>query len=312
MNTDLDIVLCHIHDCTESVRNQPIRCSCKETKYRGEFLMNKKLYFCMLLAVLTIVASIQPAMASESARPRSPEESLRRDAEAYAAIYGVELQEAIQRLRLQQVAADLNARLQVNEHGKFAGIYIEHVPQYRIVVLFTQDAENTLKPYIENGPLGNVAESKTTEITLAELEAAQENIGAQLSSLGVLFSSALDVPGNRINLVVTDLAAFDQILQQNNITLPSYFAVSEGNVDAIPQVNIYAGAPLDDGCTAGYVVYSTTYGTKYGTTAGHCNPNYVYPGTSNQTWYPFVWEWYGGNKDFELHSMFGTPQPWAV
>ena len=39
-----------------------------------------------------------------------------------------------------------------NEKDTFAGLWIQHQPEHRFVVLVTHDGEETIRPYIEGEP----------------------------------------------------------------------------------------------------------------------------------------------------------------
>lgn len=70
---------------------------------------------------------------------RTAAEALADDASTYAARYGVDLQEAMARLRAQEASiADTDA-IAAAFQDRLAGISIEHAPVYRIVVLLTGD-----------------------------------------------------------------------------------------------------------------------------------------------------------------------------
>ena len=67
-----------------------------------------------------------------------PDGPLLRDARSYAADYGVSLEEAVRHLRSQVGASlgGLETRLTEKERDTFAGLWIEHQPEHRYVVLF--------------------------------------------------------------------------------------------------------------------------------------------------------------------------------
>ena len=89
------------------------------------------------------------------------EEALMQDAKMYASRFGVDLDEAIRRLKLQSEIGDLNAELAAKERDTFAGLWIQHQPEYRVIVRFTRNGGVTIRPYIENGPLADIIEIRT-------------------------------------------------------------------------------------------------------------------------------------------------------
>ncbi|RZN37674.1 MAG: hypothetical protein EF813_05580 [Methanosarcinales archaeon] len=140
-----------------------------------------------LLATLLIAAAIAPAIADEDREELtvvntqepdsdgepvliSAEDALLRDAQEYASDMGVSTDEALRRLQLQDSIGELNAEISTNEVATFAGLWIEHTPKYRVVVQFTQDSEETIKPYLEqHTELADIVEVRTANVSLADL-----------------------------------------------------------------------------------------------------------------------------------------------
>ena len=88
-------------------------------------------------------ASLDP----DDAKATAPlDDALAQDAQAYAADYGLDLEEAVRRLALQESIGALNAELAEKERATFAGLWIEHEPEYRVFVCFTQDGASTIQP----------------------------------------------------------------------------------------------------------------------------------------------------------------------
>jgi hypothetical protein len=81
-----------------------------------------------------------------------------------------------ERLALQDEIGELGAALEANEADTFAGLWIEHEPEYRVVVAFVGDAgEEVIRPYLQTYPaLADIIELRTAQYTLAELLAAQQ------------------------------------------------------------------------------------------------------------------------------------------
>jgi hypothetical protein len=71
------------------------------------------------------------------------------DAESYAKHMGVSLDEALRRFRIMDTAGILQADISVNEAETFAGLWIEHSPEFRVIVLFIRNPRQTIKPYLE-------------------------------------------------------------------------------------------------------------------------------------------------------------------
>jgi len=181
------------------------------------------------------------------------EEALIRDAKMYASRFGVDLDEAIRRLKLQSEIGDLNAELAAKERDTFAGLWIQHQPEYRVIVQFTRNGRITIQPYIGNGPLADTIEVRTASVTLAELEAARDRAGRVVSELGIRDFSAINVIENRAELYVLDPEQFNIALRKANLQLPANVEVIKVNelpreVDAI-----FGGLALTT-CTSGFSV----------------------------------------------------------
>lgn len=126
------------------------------------------------------------------------------DAQGYAEEHGLDLEEAIARLRLQAPAGELGAELAANEADTFAGAWIQHTPEFRIIVQFTESGEDTIRPYIESGPLSDLVEVRAASVTLAELEVTQETAWLMVRDLGVPVESGINVFKNYVELYVVE------------------------------------------------------------------------------------------------------------
>lgn len=70
-------------------------------------------------------------------------EALKKDAQYYAEDFGVNVDEALRRLKLQEVIGVLSYRLSTEEAVSFGGLYVEHKPSFHIVALFTGNVGNS-------------------------------------------------------------------------------------------------------------------------------------------------------------------------
>ena len=87
----------------------------------------------------------------------------------YAEQFGVELQEAVNRLMLQEPAGKLGATLEEHEGDTFADLWIQHEPEFVIVVAFTRNGDETVRRYIQGGPLEELVKVRHADATLREL-----------------------------------------------------------------------------------------------------------------------------------------------
>jgi hypothetical protein len=119
-----------------------------------------------------------------------------RDANEYARQFEVSQGEAIQRLRYQEAIGELAAALEENEADTFGGLWIQHEPDYRIVVRFTRDGRETIRPYIEGEPYAHLVGVRGAEYTLAELRTMLDQTSKELEKLDLGVSVSLSVQDN--------------------------------------------------------------------------------------------------------------------
>jgi hypothetical protein len=149
----------------------------------------------------------------------TPSEAVRRDAEAYAKQFGITTEEAIERLQFQDGIGTLNVVLQANETDTFGGLWVEHEPDYRVVVLFTRREERTIRPYLAGKPYAHLVEVRRARYTLAELETIYAQTARELEKLGFGVNVMLDVPGNRVEVTVGDREWFESELRRAGVQL---------------------------------------------------------------------------------------------
>ncbi len=225
----------------------------------------------------------------------------------YVSITGVSADEAKRRLQLQDIARELNAELSMNEAETLAGLWIEHSPEFKIVVQFTRDGEETIKPYIKQHPeLANVVEMRTAKVSLVDLQKARASASSSVHALGISVASETNVAGNSVNLYMAkaDRSQFDNALQRGKIQLPDKVKVI--TVEAMDEekleVDIYGGLALTP-CTSGFSVKKGWWPfiTKGITTAGHCSNTVTYNGNN----LPLNGEKWTGSYDTQWHTAPG-------
>lgn len=157
------------------------------------------------------------------------------EVQSYAEEYGITIEEAAQRLDWQNAIGDLNAALEANEAETFAGLWIEHEPEYKVVVAFTENGEGRLEPYLAGQPFASIVEVRQFEYSWAELRAVQEELTAAIQTLEPLnFSSGIDVQNNTVTLTVANPDALLAELETAGYTLPPVVVVEAINPDDIP------------------------------------------------------------------------------
>src|SRR4051812_27091615 len=101
------------------------------------------------IALLLVVFALLVASTMTSSA-QSFDDALVRDAKQYASMYAVDLNEAIRRLQLQDSAGGLESILTEKKPESFAGLWIQHSPDFRIIVQLTSGGIETIRPYVEN------------------------------------------------------------------------------------------------------------------------------------------------------------------
>ena len=267
----------------------------------------------------TLVAQTGPEDSAESSQVLSKEEALARDAQSYASDYGVDLQEAVRRLELQAPIGELGAKLEQNEQGTYAGLWVQHQPDYRVIARFTQGGEQTIRPYVEGGLLEGLVQVRPATRTLAGLKADQEEATRTVQALGVPADSGVDVINNRVDLKVTDRGPLEAAMQNVPARLPETVRVVEVDELAKPAVASFAGkaiyTPTFNGlwCTSGFTVRQDS-NTEGVTTAAHCSglsssntaaDRPMYYGAGSDTFLPRHGRRFYGSYDVQWHTTPG-------
>jgi hypothetical protein len=134
----------------------------------------------------------------------------------------ITLEEAIKLLEMQDTIGILGATLEEQEGATFAGLWVQYEPEYRVVVAFTQNGEQTIRPYVENTSLAGLIEIQPAEATLAELHTAQREAAILLNALEFPAASEINVHANQVELFVTDRLLFEASLLEAQAHLPDH------------------------------------------------------------------------------------------
>ncbi|MBN1934208.1 MAG: hypothetical protein JW934_06070 [Anaerolineae bacterium] len=175
---------------------------------------------CGLLFLVCLMACQSPTVSviSSIATP-TPSEAMRQDAQEYARLFGVDIDEALRRLQYQDEIGELYAALEANEAETFAGLWLEHEPVYKIVVRFTRDGQATIRPYLEGKAFAHLVEVREGQFTQAELEAILNQTLRELDKLDFDVTCLLDVQRNRVEIWVSDQAWFEGELRRADVNL---------------------------------------------------------------------------------------------
>ena len=230
----------------------------------------------------------------------SPEEQMF-EAVNYAKELGVDNEQAAERFETQQEAGDLERSLAEQEKDTFAGLWIEHKPQFRVVVQFTEQEraeEEKIKSYLpqEEELLAKSVDIRTAKFSLQQLVGAQQTALGATRNLKVPLDSGINIQENRVEIYVLDRAAFMSTLQGARVQLPQPVEVVQVKELSVPEVDIYGGVPLTT-CTAGWPVRNAQ-GVLGITTAAHCGNTQRY----KNVLLPFKAEKQSGSCDVQWHT----------
>ena len=157
--------------------------------------------------------SISEPEAVHSAAQDVVSHALVHDAQIYAERFGVELDEALDRLMFQEPAGKLGHQLEVNEADTFADLWIQHEAESRIIVMFTREGEETIVPYIAGGMLEDIVEVASAEATLEYLAIAQANANDIVTGLRFRLASGMNVFENQVELYNVDKTNLEAALK---------------------------------------------------------------------------------------------------
>ncbi|MGQ0669973.1 MAG: hypothetical protein ACT4PO_09930 [Actinomycetota bacterium] len=249
----------------------------------------------VVLGVAMVAVALVPG-SSIAQQSDAPHDGLLRDAQAYASIFRVSVDEAVARFALQDAAGDLDAELAEKEPATFGGLWIEHEPAFRVIVLFTSGGNATLAPYVQGTDMAKVVEVREARRTLTQLQADQAAVSS-LAPAGVDFATSISVFENRVEIQTASPDAY-QAFTGLASQLPESAVVVQVEDLPSPVADIYGGLPLSNGCTTGFSLEQTNGSLEGVTTAGHCSNATSYNGTN----LPWQAGQQSGSADAQWHT----------
>lgn len=148
-----------------------------------------------------------------------------RGIESQAAMYalseGVTLAEAQRRMRLQhrEDIGRLGQTLKAREAATFGGLWIQHQPEWKVIVTFTRDPEATLRKYTSDP----IFEARPAKISEAELDGTARRAFDVLQQAGVSFAGGTDIIEGVVRIdLVEELAEVERKLAAKKLTLPPH------------------------------------------------------------------------------------------
>ncbi len=200
----------------------------------------------------------------------SKPDALTLDAQVYAKDNRVSVTEALRRLELQKVVGALNAELSSTQPGTFAGLWIQHSPEFRVVIQYTNNPETTIRPYLAR-ELSSMVEMRQVKSSLSNLQSVQVEAVASFKNIGVHVDSSIDIPNNRVEIETPEVFQLDSVALNKQFKLPENVVIKPVKSLAKPTGDLYGGISLEGvagGSTAGFSVVDAN-GTRGITTCGH-------------------------------------------
>ncbi|MCB9418957.1 MAG: hypothetical protein H6667_04095 [Ardenticatenaceae bacterium] len=183
----------------------------------------------ILLFILLLAACTPSLPATLPEATATPNAAILRDAQQYADDMGVTLEEALARLNVQndEAISALQNQLQANEADTFAGLWLQHEPEFRVVVAFTRDGQKTIRKYVaDDSELAQLIEVRQAQYTYAQLEADQQEAFRILNALDMPAAGGIMVMENRVVIDITDRAVFEEALAAADVALPESVVVN--------------------------------------------------------------------------------------
>lgn len=266
-------------------------------------LLGMILFLSILIGSVSVVQSAPPYVEQPDA-PYYEGNPIELEAQRYAEYFKVSVEEASQRLKIQDQLGQIENELYQNESPSFAGMWIQHEPDFRLIIQSTLDNDAQLTSYFEKLDSPIVIEFRQVKTSLTTLENLQKEIGYQLENLNLLADSNINIYENQIELSVTNSKEFQEQLNEAKLELPEQVLIIEVARLIEPAVDIGGGRYLygygAGNCTSGFSVVNY-YGTRGITTAAHCPNTISYSGTQ----LPLVAQYYWGSGDVQWHTAPG-------
>lgn len=155
------------------------------------------------------------------------------DMAIYAWSMNITIEQAMDRQTIRDSFDGVQPALMGNEADTFYGMWIQHEPEYKIVIAFTRDGETTVKKYVSAYQM-HFVELRTFRYTLNELLAGQRKVGDALNNLGIRFQGGPRVKENTVIFEVTDRAPIDRAIAEGMVVLPDFVRIEVVNSLAEP------------------------------------------------------------------------------
>jgi streptogrisin C len=274
----------------------------------------------LLLFALAVGIAGVPAEASQPGNERdvgaAAHQALTTDARAYAVEFGVTEAEALRRIKLQLQLAETTRELESKLPERFAGLWIEHLPEFRLVAWYTGDGAGL-------DEAAQVAAKSPVSVTI--LSGAHRSLNSLLSlqeRIPEFLSPDQGLAGTNIDVRSGSLVAELQPHSPLSAQAPALEERLSNELQAPVQVLVLDSPAGDDATYGGKRIGSCTtaftvggyYGGPTGVlTAAHCTDTYptsIY--YENSSW-SFLTSWvtaaHDASRDVVWHTVADPEYP---
>ncbi len=221
------------------------------------------------------------------------------EAVIYSERFNVSVKVAEERLQLQNDAGDLANVLASRETGNFAGLWIEHAPEFKVIAQFVNLPDATRQQqYLAGTRLANRFAMRTAQRSLQDLSEDQTFVRTLALQLGLRVDTDIDVQQNQVYIYALNPSLVDTAFAEAAVRMPASVKVVKTTALAEPEV-LRGGATIT-GCTAGFTVRNSS-GEQGIATAAHCANSQSFNGIS----LPFRAQDQQGNQDVQWNSSCG-------
>ena len=268
--------------------------------------------------LLLLFSAIPASAAAAPPRLLTPDEALARDAERYAARFGVGAEDALLALRKQFASTAITDRLRTQYRERLAGIYIEHQPRWGIVVVLTGTAAPPPMVIEEGGqsfPVRFVTGAPVTrDVALQVLDANRATLAqavpgyrgagydTRTGRLIVMQRPGIDPrSADELASALYDRLGIPVRVRRLEASMANSAAVGGGRVEGPDNGRRWV-------CTTGYVV---TDGARSGvTTAAHCPDTLTWRAPDGEErLLEFAGGWGTAYRDIQIHTRIGPAEP---
>ena len=241
-------------------------------------------------------------------RPQEVTQVVLTNEQQYAKDLNIPEDQARFRLALQEEVGTWLADLGVDDRPTVAGVWFEHIPEFRLVVWLAQ-ADPQLERELSRLPI-QVEFKRETALSLQELRVAQAAAASGLDPRFRAGGIGLDIRTNSVVIEVEPTAANDSDLHQEATRLATGVgtAVVIRELDAPGSDDVMRGGRSVGSCTSGFAIgnYSGSYGFL---TSAHCLDLYdlyscalTYDGAAGSCWRNHN---YGASADVQHRTVPG-------